>query len=70
MHGLEIEWQDEIDFVYIDIDDPRAEELKRELGYRVQPHVFLLDGEGTVLQQWFGFVAAEELEAAFESATQ
>ena len=70
MHGLEAEWQAEIDFVYLDIDDSRTESLKRELGYRFQPHLFLVDVDGTILQQWAGAVAAEELAAAFQDALQ
>jgi len=70
VHGLEAEWQDEIDFVYLDIDDPRTDSFKRELGYRFQPHLILLDADGTVLQQWLGMVAAEELKAAFQEAIE
>ncbi len=70
MHGLEAEWQDEIDFVYLDIDDPQTDPFKREFGYRVQPHLFLVDGDGTVINQWLGYVDAEDLEAAFNAALQ
>ena len=65
MHGLESTWGDQIQFVYLDIDDPRNDVFKSQLGYRVQPHLFLLDGNGSMLQQWLGFVEASELEAAF-----
>ena len=66
MHGLENTWGDQINFVYLDIDDPRTEPFKRQLGYRVQPHMFLLDGDGNVVQQWLGYVDAETLEVAFQ----
>ena len=69
MHGLEAEWGEQVDFVYLDIDDPATEPFKRQLGYRVQPHMFLLNGDGLVLQQWLGFVDAVTLEAALEQAT-
>ena len=69
MHGLEAEWGGKVDFVYLDIDDPATEPFKRQLGYRVQPHMFLVDGDGLVLQQWLGFVDAATLEAALEQAT-
>ena len=69
MHGLEAEWGGEVEFVYLDIDDPATEPFKRQLGYRVQPHMFLIDGDGEVLQQWLGFVDAATLEAALEQAT-
>ena len=69
MHGLEAVWGSEIDFVYLDIDDPDTESFKRQLGYRAQPHLFLLGADGNVLQQWLGLVDAEDLERAFEDAT-
>jgi hypothetical protein len=70
VHGLEAEWQDEIDFIYLDIDDPNTEDFKRDLGFRYQPHFLLIDGDGMILQQWLGVIAAEELEAAFMEALQ
>lgn len=70
MHGLEAEWQNDIDFVYLDIDDPETDSFKRELGYRYQPHLFLIDGEGNVLSQWVGYVEGDILEGAFLEATQ
>ena len=69
MHGLEAEWGEQVDFVYLDIDDSATEPFKRQLGYRVQPHMFLLDGGGQILEQWLGFVDAATLEAAFQQAT-
>lgn len=69
MHGLEAEWGEQVNFVYLDIDDAATEPFKRQLGYRVQPHLFLLDGDGQVLQQWLGFVDAATLEAALQQAT-
>ncbi|MBF8257431.1 MAG: Thioredoxin [Anaerolineales bacterium] len=69
MHGLEAEWDGQVDFVYLDIDDPATEPFKRQLGYRVQPHMFLVDVDGQVLQQWLGFVDAATLEVALEQAT-
>jgi hypothetical protein len=69
VHGLEAEWGGEVEFVYLDIDDPATEPFKRQLGYRVQPHMFLVNGDGLVLEQWLGFVDAATLEAALEQAT-
>lgn len=68
MHGLEQQYGEQIDFIYLDIDDARNDDFKRQLGYRVQPHLFLLDGDGTVIGQWLGLVSGEELEAALQAA--
>lgn len=67
VHGLEVEYYDRINFVYLDIDDSHNNEFKRMLGYRVQPHIFLLDGEGNILQQWLGIVSEAEFRAAFDN---
>jgi thioredoxin-related protein len=68
VHGLEAKYADRLGFVYLDIDDPNTENLKQALGYRVQPHFFLVDGEGNVLQQWLGSVREDEFVSAFEAA--
>jgi len=67
VHGLEQEYGDRIDFVYLDIDDPRNESFKQQFGYRVQPHIFLLDGSGGIVQQWVGLASAEDLGAALQA---
>jgi hypothetical protein len=67
VHGLEQEWGESIRFVYLDIDDPRTDPFKEALGYFVQPHYFLLDGDGQLIAEWLGPVSAGDLEAAFRS---
>jgi thioredoxin-related protein len=67
VHGLEVEYFDKIDFVYLDIDDSRTDEFKRLLGYRLQPHIFLLDGEGNIIQQWLGIVPESDLRSVFDT---
>ena len=70
MHGLEAQYGQQINFVYLDIDDTRTDELKRQLGYRYQPHIFLLNADGSIREQWVGFVDSATLESAFQSALQ
>jgi hypothetical protein len=69
VHGLEAKWGHAIDFLYLDIDDDRNDVFKRELGYRLQPHFFLLDAEGNINQQWLGITPGAEFELVFESLT-
>ncbi len=66
MHGLEVEYINRVEFVYLDIDDPRVDPFKQQLGYRYQPHIFLLDGEGNVMQQWVGPVTESDLAAGLD----
>jgi thioredoxin-related protein len=67
VHGLEVEYYNQIDFIYLDIDDNRTDSFKRELGFSYQPHFILLDGQGNILQQWVGVVPASEFSSVFES---
>ena len=70
VHGLEAKWGREINFLYLDIDDDRNDVFKRELGYRLQPHFFLLDAEGNIIHQWLGITPGAEFEVVFETLTQ
>lgn len=64
MHGLENKWQGRVAFSFLDIDDSRTTPFKQQLGYRYQPHIFLLDGDGEIVQQWVGYVEARDLDDA------
>lgn len=66
VHGLEAEYVGKIDFIYLDIDDPAVTPFKDQLGYRYQPHYFLLDADGTVVESWQGRVERDTFVAAFE----
>lgn len=68
VHGLEAEYSDRMNFVYLDIDDPDTDPFKSALGYRVQPHLFLVDEHGKIIQQWLGRVSEADLRQAFENA--
>ena len=66
MHGLEAEYYDEINFVYLDVDDPANASFKEQFDFRYQPQLFLLDGEGQVVKEWVGPISREKFVAAFE----
>ena len=68
VHGLEAKYGDRIQFTYLDIDNPQTNTFKAALGYRVQPHFFLLDGNGQIVRQWLGRVKEEDFVSAFEDA--
>jgi hypothetical protein len=68
VHGVEDAYSDLVNFVYLDIDDDRTGDFKKVLGYRYQPHIFLLDENGEVLEQWSGPVNIEQLESAILKA--
>ena len=68
VHGLEAEYDDRMNFVYLDIDDPANDPFKEALLYRLQPHIFLLDDNGKIIQQWLGYVKEQDLRAAINAA--
>lgn len=70
VHGLDAQYADQINFVYLDIDDPQTAELKQTLKFRVQPQFFLLDGDGKIVKQWLGGVKKEDFEQAFQTVLQ
>lgn len=67
VHGLEAKYQGRIIFTYLDIDDPATASFKQALGYRVQPHFFLLDANGNIIEQWLGYVKEDVFVSAFEA---
>lgn len=64
MHGLNDKWGDQIEFIYLDIDDQQTTPFKRQLGYQYQPHIFLLNPNGEVVQQFVGYQDGQTLQAA------
>lgn len=70
VHGLEAKYFGRINFVYLDADDKNTESFQRTLGFYYQPEVYLMDGDGNVLQKWVGFTSEEEFEAAFAQYLQ
>jgi thiol-disulfide isomerase/thioredoxin len=64
VHGLEDLYGEQIDFVYLDRDDPATQPIRDQLGYIYQPHFFLLDANGAILGQWRGYVEGATLQAA------
>ncbi|MFZ5858950.1 MAG: TlpA family protein disulfide reductase [Chloroflexota bacterium] len=65
VHGLEAKYFGQVQFTYLDADDPATLDFQRTLSFRYQPELYLLDANGTVLQKWVGFVTEEQLESAF-----
>jgi thioredoxin-related protein len=67
VNGLEAEYGEAIEFMLLDIDDPANDEAKRRFGYRFQPHFFLVDANGEIVQQWLGIVSEAQFRAAFDA---
>ena len=70
VHVLEAAYEGDIEFVYVNIDDPASDVYKERYGFRYQPHFVLVDSQGEVVQEWLGVVEAAEFERAFASVTE
>lgn len=68
VHGLEVEYYGQIDFYYLDADDPATRDFQRDLGFRYQPEFYLLDAAGNVIQKWVGYVSADGFRSVFDQA--
>jgi len=67
VHGLEAEYWGEVDFLYIDREDPANMDLNRQLGVRYQPEFYFVDAEGRVVESWFGARSEEDLRASLDA---
>ena len=67
VHGLEAAYSEQIDFVYLAIDDAATQPLKAALGYRLQPHFILVDVQGHIVQQWLGLVSESDFREGFQT---
>lgn len=69
VHGLEQQWSDRVDFLYLDVADPRNAAAMQRLGYRATPHFFILDARGQPQRSWLGTVDGGELVSGLRQAT-
>jgi len=65
VHSLEKDYQKYIQFIYLDIDDPATDIFKKSLGYKKEPHFFLIDEKGKIIKEWSGYVTLKEFMDAF-----
>ena len=70
MNQLKLDFGKTVIFHFLDIDDPATRNIKKQLGFRVQPHLILLDGKGNILEEWTGFVDEAELRDELTRALQ
>jgi hypothetical protein len=68
VHGLEAKYAGQVDFFFLDADDPATRDFQSQFGFRVQPYFILLDGNGNELKRWAGNISQAEFETAFSAA--
>jgi len=65
VHGLEEQYGDEIEFVYLDIDDPANDAAKELYSFRYPPHFLLVGADGEIINQWLGYNSENVFTDAF-----
>jgi thioredoxin-like negative regulator of GroEL len=70
VHGLEAQYDGQIKFSFLDVDDPATDPFKQQFGFTYQPMFVLLDANGTPIKTWFGAVSAEEFATEFAKVIQ
>ena len=70
VHGLEAKYFGRIKFSFLDADDPNTFDFQSALGFRYQPEIYLLDGNGNLLKKWVGYTTQEQFENEFAKYVQ
>ena len=69
--NLDSQYSDRMNFIYLDTDDEETKPFQTKLKYTIigRPRIYLIDGLGTILRDWTGYVSLEELQQAITSFT-
>ena len=67
VHGLAKEFSGRIDFIYLDIADPRNADMKARLGFVATPHFFFLRPDGSKRVQVRGVVPRDSIVGILNS---
>jgi len=65
---VEALYHGKVNFIYLDIDNPANLYFMNKLGFKTEPHFFLLDREGNILKQWIGYVTIDQLITEIDRA--
>lgn len=64
MNGLDGEFGDDIEFVYLDWDNPDDKARAQEIGATRRSSYYLLDGGGMIMANWFGPLSTSQANIA------
>ena len=70
VHGLEAQYYGQIQFSFLDIEDPLVDPFKEQFSFQYQPMFVLLDGSGNLVKTWYGAVSTEEFATEFARVIQ
>jgi hypothetical protein len=61
VNGLQSEFEQDVTFVRLNAAESDVEALQQQLALRGHPSLAILDGDGQVIQRYFGAQSAETL---------
>ena len=67
VHGLEAEYWERIDFVYLDRENGDNRDVVERYGISGQPIFILVAPDGSEVQRWFGAPSPDDFRAAFDA---
>lgn len=67
VHGLEKEYAGRVDFIYLNVADPKNAEAKKRYGFVSTPHFFFLKSDGTPVRMLRGVVPKDSVVSALSS---
>ena len=67
VHGLEDDYSGRIEFVRVNIHNPKNQALMDGYGFTTAPELYLV-ADGRIIGAWDDFVTEKELRQAFDSA--
>lgn len=69
VHGLKQRYRGRVDFLYLDVKDPRNAAATKRLGFVSTPHFFFLRADGTMTETMQGVVPSDSVARALERLT-
>jgi len=66
VHGLEQQYAGRVDFLYLNVADPRNADAKRTFGFKATPHFFFRRADGTTARVLQGIVPADSVRLALD----
>lgn len=66
MYGLQEQYGDEIEFVWLNVDDPLSRPLREQFGIVQRSNYVLVDVDGVAQLRWFGYLDDTEMEEALQ----
>jgi hypothetical protein len=67
VHGLAKTYEGRVDFLYIDVSDPRNAAAKSYLGFVATPHFFFLRADGSKVMEVRGVVPRDSMVAMLDT---